>query len=136
MHVPSAVDGDAIDDRVGAGKVDIFEQARRPALWRRHTQPAEDLADLGDEDALARLNVTDNCEAQAGQADRLGGQHVIVGVAASVPLAKDQRADAVGVAEAHDAVACTPSAYRTPEGVQSERDVGPVTASAAVDQYR
>ena len=59
---------------------------------------------LVDEDRLARRHVAHQREAEHVERDALGGEHVL-DAARGLALAEHERADAVRVAEADDAVA-------------------------------
>src|SRR5437899_2444950 len=98
-----AVDGDVVDLRVGAREVHVLEDAggvarRRDALLR--VEPAL----LVDEHRLPRRHVAHQAEREGIERHALGSEHPF-GAARGAALAEHQRADAVRVAKAEDAVA-------------------------------
>ena len=99
---PALVDVDLVDERVGPGEVDPFEQARRQAALA-DPLPVEGPR-LVDEDDLAGLDVLDLGEVHDVQADRLGGEGV-GGEEAVAPEPVDEGLDAVGIAEGDHALA-------------------------------
>lgn len=97
---------DAINVRVRPSKVNVLKHVGRVRA------PLDNLAEarrtaLLDEDGLAGEDVDDVGEAQLAEGDGLGGHEVVGGAleGGGGPRAEAERADAVGVAEAEDAVA-------------------------------
>src|SRR5690606_28421382 len=100
---PRVVDRYAVDQRVGPGEVHVLEDA---GIERRRLRAlaALEVAVEVDEDRLARLHVANEPETGALERYRLGGDHVF-GSGVGFRDAVAQRTDAVGIAEAQDAVA-------------------------------
>ena len=97
---PGLVDVAAGDGGVGAGEVDVLEDA---ALGRRLGELVGAQAVLVDDDQLARLDLADDAGADRGQGGVLAGDDP----AARQP-AEDQRADALRVAGGVDGVLVHP----------------------------
>ena len=94
---------DAIHDRVRARQIDMLEDAGC-VLGVGRALTGEQLAFLGDVYRFARRQIADQGEAEHVERNAFRGDHVLhafVGMA----LAEDDRANAIGVAEADDAVA-------------------------------
>jgi hypothetical protein len=87
------IDRAAVHDAVGAGEVDVFEDARPGLLGRERAQRFD--AALRDDDHLAVVDVADECGAD--HVERAGLRRQDVG---AVELAEHQRADAQRVAHA------------------------------------
>ncbi|VXB85393.1 hypothetical protein PSEUDO8O_20039 [Pseudomonas sp. 8O] len=93
---------DTVHDRVRARQVNVLEDAGR-VLRVGRALTGEQLALFGDVDRLARRQVADQGEAEYVQRYALGRDHVLdalIGMA----LAEDDRANAVGITEADDAI--------------------------------
>ena len=97
------VDRDAIDDGIRTRQVDVLEDAGRVLRILRALAGVEATV-FGDVHRLARLQITDQGEAEYVEGDALGGDHVLHAVF-GVTLAEDDGTDGVGIAEADDAVA-------------------------------
>ncbi len=97
------VDRDVFDDGIGTGEIDVFEDAGR-MQGVLGADLAMHLAVQVDEHRLARQYVGNRLETEHLQRHTLRGDHV-AGAAGRDAPAVDQRADAIGVAEAHDAIA-------------------------------
>ena len=104
-HVEAGgIDGDLVDEGVGTGEVDVFEDAGVHLRVLR-TLLGEELALLGDVDGLARGDVTHRLEADGVEGHALGGEHVLHLPLLVDPATQDQRANAVRVTEPDEAVA-------------------------------
>ena len=83
-----------MDDRIGPGEIDIFEDAG-PRRLRAGTGASSATPSLGDDDDLAVLDVAH--EARADNVERAGLRRQNV---AAVEFAEDERADAERIARA------------------------------------
>ena len=98
----AAVYADSVDDRVRAGKVDIFEDIGRiVSPWGHLTE--DWLSTFFDDDSFTWLNITEVREAKLVQSDRLGSHHVVrTGAICGGSGAENQGTDAIGVTETKD----------------------------------
>ncbi|MNZ96823.1 hypothetical protein D3C78_1160340 [compost metagenome] len=97
------VDRDAVHDGVRARQVDVLENAGS-VLRVGSALAGEQLAFLGDVHRFARRQVADQGEAEHIEGNAFGGDHVLHAFV-GMTLAEDDRANAVRVTEANDAVA-------------------------------
>ncbi|MND41941.1 hypothetical protein D3C80_327000 [compost metagenome] len=104
-HVETGgIDGDLVDARIGAGEVDVLEDAGAHLRVLR-TLLGEELALLCDVDGLARGDVTHRLETDGVERHALGGEHVLHLALLVGAAAQYQRTDTVGIAKADEAVA-------------------------------
>ncbi len=87
------IDRTAVDDGIGAGEIDIFENARPRRLRREGAKAFQ--AVLGNDDDLAILDVADEMGADDVEGAGFGSENVM-----AVELAEHQRADAERIARA------------------------------------
>ena len=103
-HVqPALVHGSRIHDRVGAGKVDVFEDAGREHGFGRALAAVERSAFI-DEDGFAGQDVPHQLEAECGERDAFGSDQIL-GSLLGVIAAEYERTDSERVAEREQSVA-------------------------------
>ena len=108
------VDAGALDDRIGAGEIDVLEDAEARAAPAR-TGLRDSMPSLGDDDHLARLDLAHEPRADDVERAGLGGEH-----RRAVEIAEQQRAHAERIAAADQLLL----------GQRDQRDRRPRSAAA------
>ena len=100
---PALVHRNRVHDRVGSGKVDVFEDAGRENGFGRTLAAVERSAFI-DEDGLARQDVSHQLEAECGERDAFGSDQIF-GSLVGVIAAEYERTDSKWVTEREQPVA-------------------------------
>ena len=120
------VDGNVVDDRIRTCEVNVLENARRLAGGRRALLRIEAPLFV-DEHRFARFDVAHPAEALHVERHALGGEHVFRTLR-RLALAEHQRADAMRIAKADEAMAddhrndceaATTTAINRTEGIEN-----------------
>ena len=93
-----AVDGNFVDKRVRASKIDVLKEAR-VADRILGALTGKQLALLGNIDRFTRRHIAQEFEAQGIQRHAFGGHHILGTTIANITFPQHQRADAVRIAE-------------------------------------